>query len=58
LLLGLASAIFLGSESRGTQENYLLVFYKEKEREKRNFEVVVRYEYAILGGVEKTICSV
>jgi hypothetical protein len=34
LLLGIASAVFLGSESRGTHEHYLPVFYRDSERER------------------------
>jgi hypothetical protein len=32
LLLGIASVVFLGSESRGTQEHYLPVAYREEKR--------------------------
>jgi hypothetical protein len=42
LLLGIASAVLLGSESRGTHEHYLPVFYRERGREKRKLGVVVR----------------
>jgi hypothetical protein len=52
-LLGIASAVFLGSESRGTHEHYLLAFYgerdiasdREREIEKRKLGVVVRELY-------------
>jgi hypothetical protein len=35
LLLGIASAVFLGEESLGTHENILLSLEREKERERR-----------------------
>jgi hypothetical protein len=56
-LLGITSTVFLGSESSGTLENYLPVFYRERERKKRKLRVVVG-DTTLGVGVEKTISSV
>jgi hypothetical protein len=58
-LLGIASAAFLGPESRGINEQCLFVFYREGEREKEKKNLGVVGRGTTLGvGVEKTISSV
>jgi hypothetical protein len=51
LLLGIASATFLVSETSGTHEHYLPAFHREIDRD-RNLGVVVRY--TALGGGRET----